>query len=78
MKYETSLLAYQAALEGHGVALAQKTLIEKELSEKTLIALDAPVLNCGRHTYYFSWPRSRPAYDELIAFRDWLANVSNV
>jgi len=75
MKYETSLLAYQAAIEGHGIAIAQRALIERELADRTLIALNAPTLDCGRHTYYFVWPRSRPVSDELAAFRDWLSTI---
>lgn len=75
MKYETSLLAYQAAIEGHGIAIAQRALIDRELADRTLIAFNAPMLDCGKHTYYFVWPRSRPISDELAAFRDWLSAI---
>ena len=75
MKYKTSLLAYQAAIEGHGIAIAQRALIDRELADRTLIAFNAPMLDCGKHTYYFVWPRSRPISDELAAFRDWLSAI---
>lgn len=76
MKYETSLLAYQAAIEGHGVAIAQKALIEKELADGTLVAPLAPVLDLEQYTYYFAWPAGKPASAALRAFRDWLAALA--
>lgn len=75
MKYETSLLAYQAAIEGHGVAIAQKALIEKELADQTLVAPLGPTLDLGDYTYYFAWPTGKPQSSALRAFRDWLATL---
>jgi LysR family glycine cleavage system transcriptional activator len=37
MRYETSLLAYQAAIEGRGVAIAQRALVSKELEDGSLV-----------------------------------------
>ncbi|OZI25964.1 LysR family transcriptional regulator [Bordetella genomosp. 9] len=73
MKYETSLLAYQAALEGHGIAIAQKALVDKELAEGSLVAPFAFVLDRGHYTYYLAWPAGRAQPAALRAFRDWLA-----
>ncbi|MEF7613298.1 LysR substrate-binding domain-containing protein [Aquincola sp. MAHUQ-54] len=73
MKYETSLLAYQAALEGHGIAIAQQALVEKELAEGTLVAPVAFTLDRGRHTYYFASPLDKPETAALQAFREWMA-----
>lgn len=75
MKYETSLLAYQAAIEGHGVAIAQKALIEKELADQTLVAPLGPTLDRGDYTYYFAWPTGKPQSSALRAFRDWLSTL---
>ncbi|MCP2821145.1 LysR substrate-binding domain-containing protein, partial [Salmonella enterica subsp. enterica serovar Typhimurium] len=75
MKYETSLLAYQAAIEGHGVAIAQKALIEKELADQTLVAPLGPTLDRGDYTYYFAWPTAKPQSSALRAFRDWLSTL---
>ncbi len=36
-KYESSVLAYQAAIEGHGVAMAQKVLVEGDLAAGRLV-----------------------------------------
>ncbi|MFF4052783.1 transcriptional regulator GcvA [Streptomyces chartreusis] len=75
MRYETSLLAYQAALEGHGVALAQKALVHTELTEGTLTAPFSLDLDLGDHTYYFVWSADRSQPAALSAFRTWLAAV---
>ena len=72
MKYETSLLSYQAAVEGHGVALAQKALVEKDLAEGRLVAPFILALDRGEYTYYFATPREREESVELAAFRIWL------
>jgi LysR family glycine cleavage system transcriptional activator len=75
MKYESSLLAYQAAAEGHGVVVAQKALIEKELKEGILIAPFDMVLDRGAFTYYFVWPDSKPVSVALGAFTNWLSEM---
>lgn len=75
MKYETSLLAYQAALEGHGVAIAQRALVEKELASGTLVAPFGHALDCGAFTYYFAVPAARDESPALRAFRTWLAEA---
>ncbi|GAA5168457.1 transcriptional regulator GcvA [Amycolatopsis dongchuanensis] len=75
MKYETSLLAYQAAIEGHGVAIAQKALVEKELADGSLVAPFDFTLDRGRFTYYFVWRADRPQSPAVVAFRTWLVSV---
>ncbi|MGV9800068.1 LysR substrate-binding domain-containing protein [Mycobacterium sp. NPDC003449] len=72
MKYETSLLAYQAAIEGHGVAIAQQALVEKELAGGILVAPFDFTLDLGRFTYYFVWHAQRRQSSALVAFRAWL------
>jgi LysR family glycine cleavage system transcriptional activator len=75
MKYETSLLAYQAAAEGHGVAIAQKAIVERELATGVLIAPFDFVLDRKAHTYYFVWPDDRAESKALTAFKRWLSEV---
>lgn len=72
MKYETSLLAYQAALEGHGVAIAQRALVAKELADGSLLAPFPQVVDRGEHTYYVVWSTRRSATPALRVFREWL------
>ncbi len=73
MKYETSLLAYQAAVEGHGIAIAQRDLVAKELADGTLVTPVDFSLDRGEHTYYFAWAADRPESSALRAFRQWLS-----
>ncbi|RKQ38588.1 LysR substrate-binding domain-containing protein [Enterobacter sp. R1(2018)] len=49
---ESSALAYQAALEGQGIALAQRVLVEDELNSGTLVAMEHHQWDCGDLTYY--------------------------
>ncbi|CAO3383255.1 Transcriptional regulator, LysR family [Azospirillum argentinense] len=49
---ESSALAYQAALEGHGVALAQLVLVEDELAAGDLVAPIAFALDRRNVTYH--------------------------
>ncbi|MDR5817274.1 MULTISPECIES: LysR substrate-binding domain-containing protein [unclassified Caballeronia] len=74
MRYETSLLAYQAAIEGHGVAVAQKALVRAELDSGQLVAPFRFELDRGAYTYYFAWP-ARHASEALTTFRDWLVSL---
>jgi len=76
MKYETSLLAYQAAIEGHGVAIAQKALVRRELADGSLVTPFGFTLDRGPHTYYFVWHAHRRQSPALIAFREWLKTVT--
>jgi LysR family glycine cleavage system transcriptional activator len=75
MRYETSLLAYQAAIEGHGLAIAQEALVRVELDSGALIAPFPFKLDRGDYTYYFAWPAERRPSDALKIFRDWLVTV---
>jgi len=72
MRYETSLLAYQAAIEGHGIAIAQEALVRSELNSGALVAPFPFKLDRGTHTYYFTWPENHKPSESLKVFRDWL------
>lgn len=76
-KYESSVLAYQAAIEGQGVAMAQRALVQGELAAGTLVAPFPLQLDMGRWTYYLIYPQSRLRNPAFRVFRDWLlANAS--
>ncbi|WP_345815747.1 LysR substrate-binding domain-containing protein [Paraburkholderia sp. PREW-6R] len=75
MRYETSLLAYQAAIEGHGIAIAQEALVRAELNSGALVAPFPFKLDRGAHTYYFAWPANRKSSRALEVFRDWLVTL---
>lgn len=69
---ESSSLAYQAAIEGQGIALAQRELVKKELSEGTLIEMENGQLDCGRVTYYLVWYDSSLKQKNLLLLKNWL------
>lgn len=69
---ESSALAYQAALEGQGIALAQRELVKKELAEGTLIEMANGQLNCGRLTYYLVWSSNHLKEANLLLLKEWL------
>ena len=77
-RYESSALAYESALEGYGVAIAQRALVEKELQEGRLVMPFDLHVDLGEQTYYFVLPpdaykrRSRA----LGKFRAWIASLA--
>jgi LysR family glycine cleavage system transcriptional activator len=71
-------LAYEAALEGFGVAIAQKTLVQKELDEGRLVAPFDLSVDLDAQTYYFVLPPEdyRQPSPELSQFRLWVASCA--
>jgi LysR family glycine cleavage system transcriptional activator len=74
LKYESSVLAYQAAIEGHGFAIAQRVLVDSDLQSGRLAAPFDLTLDMGRNTYYLVFPTSRQPSPELALFRRWLSS----
>lgn len=72
---ESSALAYQAATEGNGVALAQLVLVEEELKAKTLVAPIDRAFDRQEVTYYFVSHQRTPKRDTLLRLRRWLART---
>lgn len=62
----------QAAISGLGVALLPDYLADIEVEEKRLVPLLKRSVP-GTGAYWLVWPRSRPNYPPLEAFRTWLA-----
>jgi LysR family glycine cleavage system transcriptional activator len=71
-KYASSTLAYQAALEGHGIMMAQKALFMEDLRARRLVQPFGPSLDRGDFTYYFIYPRNRLRNPAFRRFRTWL------
>ena len=71
MKFENSILAYEAALQGIGVAMGMRVLVEQYLRSGSLIAPFGPALALD-DGYYLLIPRSRQRLPILRHFRDWL------
>jgi LysR family glycine cleavage system transcriptional activator len=68
-----SYLAYQAAIDGLGVAMAQLALVEQDLAEGRLIAPFPQRLKTKR-TYYLTYLATRKHLAKLVQFRDWIAS----
>lgn len=69
---ESSALAYQAAIEGQGIALAQRALVQQELNAGTLIEMENGQLDCGNVTYYLVWHDHSLKEANLLRLKAWL------
>jgi LysR family glycine cleavage system transcriptional activator len=71
LKFENSALSYEAALQGIGVAIGMRVLVEPYLREGTLVCPfpDICTLNEG---YYLIRPKNRPTTPALRSFQEWL------
>jgi LysR family glycine cleavage system transcriptional activator len=72
LKYESSAMIYQAAIEGHGIAIAQRALVTDDLASGRLIMPFQFVLDEGDHTYYLVYPKAQSYSPEFETFRDWI------
>jgi LysR family glycine cleavage system transcriptional activator len=71
IKVENSALAYQAAIDGVGVVIAQKSFVGDDLANGRLVApftLEVP----GDGGYYFGYPAERPKSERVAAFEEWI------
>lgn len=75
MKYETSMLAYQAAMEGSGFAMAQLALVENDLRDGRLVRPFTFTLEMGAYSYYFVSPRKSRDNPALAHFRAWITGM---
>jgi len=77
MQYESSALAYEAALAGYGIVIGQKALITKELEDGRLIAPFDLWIDLGDYTYYFVMPpdTSRRKSEAAVTFRRWIESL---
>jgi LysR family glycine cleavage system transcriptional activator len=69
---ESSALAYLAATEGRGIALAQLVLIEDELRSGALVAAHEHVLDRKNVTYYLVADHRSQKREMLARLRRWL------
>ncbi len=68
--FDNGSLAYQAAIDGAGVAMAQHVLVADDLARGSLVALSDVRIPSGDNYYFVSPRRHMPA--KALAFRDWL------
>ncbi|TXL70629.1 LysR family transcriptional regulator [Vineibacter terrae] len=70
MTFPSSVLTYQAAIEGLGIAIGQPRLLQSELARGQLMALFTPIAR--NLAYYALWPADRPQNRGLRSFMAWL------
>lgn len=71
IKFESSSLALQAAVEGVGMAIANKAFVTKELENGTLVAPYELVYSDGS-AFYLSYSRAAARLPHVAEFRDWV------
>jgi LysR family glycine cleavage system transcriptional activator len=71
MVFSSSILTYQAAVDGLGVAIGQVRLLDHELDQGTLVCPLAMVVRKGL-AYYLLRPQRDSMSRKVTVFRDWL------
>lgn len=69
--FDSSWIMVEAALQGHGVALAPVMMFATAVAAGRLVQPFAPTITLGR--YWLVWPKSRLPSPALTAFAGWLA-----
>ena len=72
MTYESSAMAYAAAVEGQGIAMAQLFLVEQDLEAGRLAMPFRKTLDMGDFTYYLLTPGHRDEAPNMKTFRLWM------
>jgi LysR family glycine cleavage system transcriptional activator len=77
LSFENSTMTYQGAIDGLGVAIAQKALIADEIASGRLYApSDIEVRNAT--AYYFVFPKRQQDLRKIRAFHHWIADEASV
>jgi LysR family transcriptional regulator, glycine cleavage system transcriptional activator len=77
MKFGNSALAYQAAIDGMGVVIAQEELVHDDLASARLVAAHT-MRAATADAYYLAGAADAQGNPDVIAFRDWILSKSNV
>lgn len=73
LRFPDSMLAVQAAIAGHGVAIVSRVLVADALDAGLLVAPFAPVLR--GETYHFACAPDIEKRQDIVALRAWFLNV---
>jgi LysR family transcriptional regulator, glycine cleavage system transcriptional activator len=74
MKINNSAAVLQAAIEGHGVALARSVMARDDLAAGRLVRLFPEVRFTSALAYYVVYRPECASLPRLVAFRDWLVS----
>jgi LysR family glycine cleavage system transcriptional activator len=72
MTYQSSAMAYAAAIEGQGLAMAQLFLVENDLRDSKLVMPFRHTVDMGDYTYYLLTPGHRAESPMMATFRSWM------
>ncbi|MFJ1253718.1 transcriptional regulator GcvA [Cupriavidus sp. CuC1] len=72
MTYQSSAMAYAAAAEGQGFAIAQHFLVAADLQSGVLVAPFRQTVDMGDFTYYLLTPADRKESASMATFRKWI------
>ena len=72
MTYQSSAMAYAAAVASQGFAIAQRFLVEGDLASGKLVAPFRQTVDMGDLTYYLLTPADRKEGSSTTTFREWL------
>jgi LysR family glycine cleavage system transcriptional activator len=77
MKVENSALAYQAAIDGLGIVIAQRGFVADDLAAGRLVAPFALEV-AGDGAYWLACPPDRPRNEAVAAFESWITREAAV
>lgn len=66
-----SYLAYQAAIDGLGMAMAQQALVQQDLVDGRLVA-PFPQRFHTKRTYHLTYLANRRNLSQIVSFREWI------
>lgn len=72
MKINNSAAVLQAAVEGHGIALARSVMASDDLATGRLVRLFPEITFASPLAYYVVYRAECSGLPKLVAFRDWL------
>ncbi|KVK88950.1 LysR family transcriptional regulator [Burkholderia cepacia] len=72
MKINNSAAVLQAAIEGHGIALARSVMASDDLTTGRLVRLFPEITFASPLAYYVIYRADCAGLPKLVAFRDWL------
>lgn len=70
-KFHTTPLALEAAIAGHGIAIADRGLVADQVRSGRLVTPFDIVLPT-EYAYYLVYPQARADDPNIVTFRDWL------
>ncbi len=74
-RFNSHVIAVQAALDGQGIVLGWKRLIDPLLKARKLVAVGGHTMSAPL-SFYLTWSSKRPQRPESIVLKDWL--LSNI